>query len=107
VAARPGETREEGTPGAWGNEILIVANKSAAGPARIDVKVSYQGARFENARLAAGGGAELPARIEELLRPGPAGVLQAKAAGIHAEVTRDSTAITLWNDPHNDKEKMS
>jgi hypothetical protein len=106
VSARPGETREEGTPGAWGNEILIVASKSAAGPARIDVKVSYQGARFENARLAAGGGAELPARIEELLRPGPAGVLQAKAAGIHAEVTRDSTAITLWNDPHNDKEKM-
>jgi hypothetical protein len=93
VAARPGETGEDGTPGAWGNDVVLAAGKSAAGPARVEVKVSYQGARFENARLAAGGGAELPA-VEQLLRPGPAGVLQAKAAGIHAEVTRDGTAMT-------------
>ena len=84
-ARRDGEL----SPGAWGNEIVVSARKSEAGPARFDVTISYQGGRFENARQVARGGDVLPARIEDFLRPGAVGVLQAKAAGIHAEVTRD------------------
>ena len=60
-----------------------------AGPARFDVTVSYPGARFENARQVALGGEHLPVLTDDLLRPGPVGVLQAKAAGIYAKVTRD------------------
>ena len=75
--------------GAFGNEIVVTARKSDAGPARFDVTISYQGGRFENARLAARGGDRLPPRMEDFLRPGAVGVLQAKAAGVHAEVTRD------------------
>lgn len=84
-AVRDGEL----SPGAWGNDIVITARKSEAGPARFDITISYQGGRFENARQVARGGDVLPARIEDFLRPGAVGVLQAKAAGIHAEVTRD------------------
>lgn len=74
--------------GAWGNAIAVAARKS--GPARFDVTISYQGARFENARLVVKGGEEeLPALTEDLLRPGPVGILQAKAGGIKAQVTRD------------------
>ncbi len=85
TAVRGGEP----VAGAYGNEIVVTARKSDAGPARYDVTISYQGGRFENARLAARGGDRLPPRIEDFLRPGAVGVLQAKAAGIHAEVTRD------------------
>jgi hypothetical protein len=74
-------------PGAWGNAIAVAVRKS--GPARFDVSVSYQAARFENARRVVLGGAELPALTEDLLKPGPVGVLQAKAAGVKAQVTRD------------------
>jgi hypothetical protein len=73
--------------GAWGNSISVAVRK--AGPARFDMTVSYAGARFENARQTALGGRELPALIEEILRPNPAGVLQAKAAGVKAQVSRD------------------
>lgn len=79
----------EPSPGAWGNDIVVTARKSEAGPARFDMTISYQGGRFENARQVARGGDVLPARIEDFLRPSAVGVLQAKAAGIHAEVTRD------------------
>jgi hypothetical protein len=72
--------------GAWGNAISVAARK--AGPARFDVTVDYAGARFENARVTALGGAQLPSLTEEILRPGPAGVLQAKAAGVKAQVSR-------------------
>ena len=75
--------------GAWGNSIQVAARK--AGPARFDVTVSYQAARFENARRVALGGDQLPALIEDLLRPGPVGVLQAKAAGVRTDVTRERT----------------
>jgi len=58
-----------------------------AGPARFDVTISYRGGRFENARQVAltgrvlkPGEPELPALIEDLIKPGPIGVLQAKAA---------------------------
>jgi hypothetical protein len=74
-------------PGAWGNSIALAARK--AGPARFDVTVSYQAARFENARRVALGGAELPALAQDILRPGPVGILQAKAAGVHVKVSRD------------------
>jgi hypothetical protein len=73
--------------GAWGNSIALAARK--AGPARFDVTVSYQAARFENARRVALGGAELPALAQDILRPGPVGILQAKAAGVHVKVSRD------------------
>jgi hypothetical protein len=81
-------------PGAWGNAIAVSVRK--VGPARFDVTVGYQGARFENARQVAlvgrilkPGEEPLPALAEDLLAPGPAGVLQAKAAGVHADVTRN------------------
>jgi hypothetical protein len=77
------------TPGAWGNSITIAARK--AGPARFDVTVNYLGARFENARRIASGGDELPTLSDEFLRPGPVGILHAKAAGVRARVTRDRT----------------
>jgi hypothetical protein len=83
-------------PGAWGNAIGVTAR--LAGPARFDVTVSFQGARFENARQVALAGRilkpgeyPLAALAEELLKPGPVGVLQAKAAGVRANVTRDRT----------------
>ena len=77
-------TRE---PGAFGNAIAVAARKS--GPARFDVTIRYQAARFENARQVVLGGAELPALTEDLLKPSPVGVLQAKAGGVKSRVTRD------------------
>lgn len=74
-------------PGAWGNAIAVAARKS--GPARFDVTISYQAARFENARLVVMGGDTLPTLTEDLLKPGPVGILQAKAGGVKAKITRD------------------
>ena len=79
--------------GSWGNSIQVVARK--AGPAFFDVTIKFLGARFENARLVAMGGEDLPASVEEMLKPSPMGILQAKAAGVRAAVTRDGAeAIT-------------
>ncbi len=78
-------------PGAFGNAIAVAARKS--GPARFDVTISYQAARFENARRVVLGGAELPALTEDLLKPGQVGVLQAKAGGVKAKVTRDRAEL--------------
>jgi hypothetical protein len=98
--------------GAWGNEIAVSAR--SAGPAMYDFAVIYKGARFENARQTVLGlgpsqaasckkgssrsqpqeGASnhsLPALIQDVLKPGSVGVLQAKAAGVKAEVSRDLT----------------
>jgi hypothetical protein len=75
--------REEG---AWGNQIAIVARKS--GRAQFDVEIAFEAGRFESARAIVRGAAPSGAR-QELLRPGPVGVLQAKAAGVRAEITRD------------------
>jgi hypothetical protein len=81
-------------PGAFGNSIAAAARKS--GPARFDLSISYQAARFENARqvVLAGrilqpGEEPLPTLTEELLKPGPVGVIHAKAGGVKAKVTRD------------------
>jgi len=77
------EAKEEG---AWGNEIAVSARQ--VGPAIYDVSVIYRGGCFENARAIVLGQpvAELP---QALITPGPIGVLQAKAAGVKAAVTRD------------------
>jgi hypothetical protein len=73
-------------PGDWGNQIAVTARQS--GPAMYDVEISYQGARFENAREVVRGLAPPPS-ANELVQPSPIGVLQAKAAGVLAKVTRD------------------
>jgi hypothetical protein len=85
AAARDGKI----TSGAWGQQIVVTARKSSAGPARFDITISYQGGRFENARQVVRGGDALPARMEDFLQPSAVGILQAKGAGIHAEVTRE------------------
>jgi hypothetical protein len=80
--------------GTWGNTIEVTARKAA--PARFDVTIGYQGARFENARQTvlagrtlAPGEVPLPPLTGEILKPRPVGVLQGKAAGVLASVTRD------------------
>lgn len=74
--------------GAAGNSISVAARK--VGPALFDVSVVFQGARFEHARQLVLG-EPLPALTQTLLQPGPVGLLQAKAAGTRAAVTRDHT----------------
>ncbi len=77
------EAKEEG---AWGNEIAVSARQ--VGPAIYDVSVIYRGGRFESARAIVLG--PPPGELtKDLVKPSPAGVLQAKAAGVRAEVTRD------------------
>lgn len=85
--------------GTWGNAITLSARASA--PAMFDVEVGFAGARFENARkVVLGKGLAdpdlyLPPQIRTLLRAGPIGILQAKAAGIQASVTRDRTEVVV------------
>lgn len=93
--------REPGAPGfvhltakeagAWGNAIAVTVRKGTKGPAYFDVTVSYPGVRLENARQTVLGGKQLPASSDDLLKPGPIGILQAKAAGVQADVTRQRT----------------
>lgn len=85
-------------PGAWGNSVTIAARKSA--PARFDVTINFLGARFENARRIVLGGDELPSLGEEVTKPGPVGVLQAKAAGVLARVTRERTDADSSDNHH-------
>jgi hypothetical protein len=75
------------TPGEWGNNVSLSARSSA--PAMFDIAVFYQGSRFENARQTVLG-ESLKKRVSETLKPGAIGVLQAKAAGVRARVTRDN-----------------
>ena len=106
------EAREAGI---WGNEIAVSARQS--GPAMYDVSIIYEGACFENARQVALGMSPpsplpscqkgkkdssiqqigldegLPTLIRDLLRPGPIGVLQAKAGGIRANVFRANIQV--------------
>jgi hypothetical protein len=81
-------------PGAWGNQISITVRFAA--PAIFDLTVCHAAARFECARMIAFTGRvlkpgeyPLPALTAEVIKPGPVGVVQAKAAGIHAAVTRE------------------
>lgn len=79
--------------GVWGNRISIVIRP--AGPAMYDLLVSYTDQRYENARKVVLGkniedrDLDLPAEVTRLVEPGPVGILQAKAAGVRATVTRD------------------
>ncbi|MEZ4706882.1 MAG: hypothetical protein R3A44_06740 [Caldilineaceae bacterium] len=73
-------------PGQWGNGIAVAARQT--GPAMYDFTIAYPGARFENARAIALG-KPLSDLVEETLEPGPVGVLQAKAAGVFVEVSRE------------------
>ena len=81
-------------PGAWGNDIAVTVRKS--GPATFDVTIGYAGARLESARqivltgrILKPGEEPLPALAQDLFKPGPVGVLHAKAAGVTAGVTRE------------------
>jgi hypothetical protein len=71
--------------GAWGNEIAVSARE--VGPAIYDVSVFYRGACFEQARAIALG--IVNQKVNNVEQPGPTGVLQAKAAGVRADATRD------------------
>ena len=82
--------------GKWGNSIEVTVRK--ASPGRFDLSIGYEAARFENARqvvfagkILAPGEDPLPALTAEVLTPRPVGVLQGKAAGVLAAVTRDRT----------------
>jgi hypothetical protein len=82
--------------GAWGNDISVSVRYG--GPAMFEISVDYSPARFECARSIVLAG-RLPAPGEAVpmtlgakpVLPGPVGVLQAKAAGIEARVTRETT----------------
>jgi len=78
--------------GAYGNDIAVTARKS--GPAKFDFSIVYRGGRFENAREVARGQA-LSASVTALSQSSPAGVLEAKAAGVRAIVTREDTQNTF------------
>lgn len=90
------------TPGAWGNSISVTAKKT--GPVRFDVGIGYDGLLFENARQVALAGRILGPSADplsdltaQILKPAPVGVLQAKAAGVRADVTRDRTEVPPAN----------
>ena len=74
--------------GPWGNEIAITSR--LCGPAIYEFAVHFQSARFENARQTVLG-RPLAVLTNESLKPGPVGILQAKATGIQADVSRDRT----------------
>jgi hypothetical protein len=79
------EAREAG---AWSNTIAVSTRH--AGPGAYDVCILFQGDRFEGARQIAMGD-PLPALTQDLVQPNAAGILQAKAAGVRAEVSRRAT----------------
>jgi hypothetical protein len=76
--------------GEWGNNLAISVRSS--GPAMYDVAVIYKGEQFENARQVVLG-TPLPALSQDLLKPNAIGILQAKAAGIKASVSRDRADV--------------
>lgn len=87
-------------PGKWGNTIEVTARK--ASPGRFDITIGYAGARFENGRqtvfagrILAPGQDPLPALTSDFLKPRPVGLVQGKAAGVLARVTRDQADAAL------------
>jgi hypothetical protein len=74
--------------GQMGNKISITARKS--GPAQFDITINFEGGRFENAREVVLGD-PLPVLASELIKSGRIGILQAKAAGVKASVSREGT----------------
>jgi len=86
-------------PGTWGNAIAVSAVKLS--PGRFEITVGYQAASFESARetvfagkVLSAGDDPLPPLTGLLLKPRPVGVLQGKAAGVLAKVTREGA----WSD---------
>ena len=77
------EARQSGRDGN-----LIWVSSQPAGPARFDVTIATDGARFESARAAVAGPPSVLAG-RRTLEPAPLGVDQAKAAGTRVRVTRD------------------
>jgi hypothetical protein len=77
--------------GEFGNQIAVTARKS--GPGAYDVTIQFEAGRFESARRAVAGRA-LGSSAQDLLEPGPVGILQAKAAGVRAEVFRGGSPAT-------------
>jgi hypothetical protein len=93
-------TLEAKEAGPWGNEIAITARP--AGPGMYDLAVIYKGASFESARKTAllghsepGTAEHLPALMQEILQPGPVGLLQAKAAGVRLDVEREGAKLRV------------
>src|SRR5215212_2172183 len=80
--------------GVWGNAIAVAARR--VGPAIYDVSVIYLGGRFESARAIVLGQPAADVATTSL-KPGPVGVLMAKAAGVKAEVTRDRAEYEQLN----------
>jgi hypothetical protein len=76
------EAKEKGV---WGNEIGVSVREVR--PAIYEVSIIYRGGRFEQARAIVQG--VTTETIQEVMKPGPTGVLQAKAAGVRAGITRD------------------
>ncbi len=74
--------------GDYGDRISLVVTR--AGPGRFDLKVAFAGARFENARATVLG-LPVTGSTDDLLKPGPRGLLHLKAGGVRLEVTRDAT----------------
>jgi hypothetical protein len=74
--------------GAYGNQIAV--STRPAGPAMYDFAIIYEGVPFENARQTVLG-KPLEILTEDSLKPGPAGLLQAKAAGVQVTVSREQT----------------
>lgn len=79
------QAREQGETG----NLIYVASRPA-GPARFDVTIGSDGARFESARAVVTGPEGMPVD-RGTLEPVALGITQAKAAGVHAAVTRDRT----------------
>jgi hypothetical protein len=73
--------------GAWGNGVEVSVRP--AGPGRYELTVAFGGARFECARAVVRGGDRLPPLGPDLVRPGPLGLLHARAAGVAFRVSRD------------------
>ena len=71
--------------GVWGNEIGVSVREVR--PAIYEVSIIFRGGRFEQARAIVQG--VTTETIQEVMKPGPTGVLQAKAAGVRAGITRD------------------
>ncbi|MHC4399435.1 MAG: hypothetical protein ACYTG0_07135 [Planctomycetota bacterium] len=78
-------------PGTWGNQVYMTAHRS--GPAMFDIEISFDGARFESARSIVMG-ESTQSSTKSTVKPGNVGVMQAKAAGIHANVTRNRARLS-------------
>jgi len=77
--------------GEWGNQLSVIVCDS--GPAIFDLLVSFPGSRFESARQIVEG-EPLTSVVTESLKPTSIGIKQAKAVGIHIEVTRENCEIS-------------